>query len=120
MNVAIVFLAGLATTMGVVFVALLYLRNPLQKILTDLCGTAERAHFWTVFSNITLFLVPFVLALNHDSETGAPQASVFAISSQIEYAIAGFVVAVVVLGFVLSIFISRTNPISAAKGNNAL
>ena len=62
MSAALAFLAGLTATMGVVFVALLYLRNPLQDVLTDLCGTADRARSWTAFSNVTLFLVPFVLA----------------------------------------------------------
>jgi len=48
----------LSSDRGVVFLALLYLRSPLQLILTDLCGTVERRRFWTAFSNITLFLVP--------------------------------------------------------------
>ena len=47
MNEALVFLVGLAATMGVVLVALVYLKNPLQNILADLCGTTERARFWT-------------------------------------------------------------------------
>jgi hypothetical protein len=53
MNMVIVFLVGLAVTMGVVLVALLYLRNPLQTILADLCGSTDRARFWTAFSNVT-------------------------------------------------------------------
>ena len=64
MNPGLVFSIGIVGTMGVVFLALVYLRNPLQVVLTDLCGTVERARFWTAFSNITLFLVPLVLALN--------------------------------------------------------
>jgi hypothetical protein len=120
MNAIIVFLLGLAATMGVVLVALLYLRNPLQVILTDLCGTTDRARFWTAFSNITLFLVPFVLALNHEPDADRGQAPVFVISGQVECAMIGFVISVVVLGFILSRFIFRTNPIRVAKGNNAL
>jgi hypothetical protein len=120
MNAVIAYLGGLATTMGVVFVALLYLRNPLQVVLTDLCGTTDRARFWTAFSNVTLFLVPFVLALNHRPDSDVGHATVFVISGQIESAITGFVISVVVLGFILSRYISRTNPIRVAKGSDAL
>jgi len=74
MNAEMVFLVGLAATMGVVLVALLYLRNPLQILLTDLCGTPDRARFWTAFSTITLFLVP--LALDHQPDLNANQAAI--------------------------------------------
>jgi hypothetical protein len=108
MTPAIVFLCGLTVTMGVVFLVLLYLRSPLQVILTDLCGTAERAHFWTAFSNITLFLIPFVLALDQRPTPGGIQASVFAISDQIKSAVNGLIVSTVILGMVLSWHISRS------------
>jgi hypothetical protein len=119
MNAVTVFLTGLVTTMTVVFIALLYLKVPLQALLTDLCGTADRAHFWAAFSNITLFLVPFVVALSQRPEADAGQSAMFAISSQIEYALTGFVVSVVVLGFVLSKHIDRTDWIRASKTNRA-
>jgi hypothetical protein len=120
MNAVIVFLVGLAATMGVVLVALLYLRNPLQIILTDLCGTIDRARFWTAFSNITLFLVPLAIALDHQPDAYVKQPAIFEISSQMEYATIGFVVSVVVMGFIVSTFISRVSLNRASKGNNAL
>src|SRR5579864_881557 len=98
MTPAIVFLTGLVLTLGVVFLTLLYLRHPLFVILSDLCGTVERAEFWTAFSNITLFLIPFVLALNHKPTAGGNQFTVFAISDQIESAIVGLIISVVILG----------------------
>jgi len=102
------FCTGLAVTMGVVFLALLYLRSPLQAILTDLCGTVERARFWTTFSNITLFLVPFALALNQQPAAGATKSLVFEISDQIESAVIGLVISVMILGMVLSRYILRS------------
>jgi hypothetical protein len=119
MNATMGFLAGLVITMSVVFAALLYLRNPLQLVLTDLCGTADRARFWTAFSNVTLFFVPFVFALNHQPDADVRQASIFAISGQVESAIIGFVVSVVVLGFILSRYIPRTNASRAVDGTVA-
>ena len=117
MNAVTIFLLGLVLTMGVVFAALLYLRTPLQVILTDLCGNTDRAHFWTAFSNVTLFLVPFVLALDHRAEGNEGQATIFAISGQMEYAIIGLVISVVVLGFILSWYINRITPVRVAEGN---
>jgi hypothetical protein len=117
MNTVIVFLVGLAITMGVVFFAILYLRDPLQKVLTDLCGSTDRARFWTTFSNVTLFLVPFVIALDHQPDASSKQAAIFAISDQVEYATIGFVVSVVVMGFILSKYISQLPRNVVAKGN---
>ncbi len=119
MTPVVIFLAGLTMTMGVVFVVLLYLRSSLQAILTDLCGTAERARFWTAFSNITLFLVPFVLALDHRPTPNEIQSSVFAISDQIELAIEGLIVSTVILGIVLSWHISRSQLPKTSKGTDA-
>ena len=119
MTEVLVFLVGLAATMGVVLVALLYLRNPLQILLTDLCGTKDRARFWAAFSNITLFLVPLALALDHQPDANGKQAAIFEISNQIESATLGLVVSIVVMGVILSTYISRVNSIRVAKGNDA-
>jgi hypothetical protein len=108
MSPVIAFVTGLAVTMGIVLLALVYLRGPLQAILTDLCGTVERARFWTAFSNVTLFLVPFALALGHQHAAEGSQSPVFAISDQVESAIIGLIISVVILGIVLSWHISRT------------
>jgi len=94
--------------MGVVFLALLYLRNPLQVVLTDLCGTVERAKFWTAFSNITLFLTPLALALYRKPAIDGSEPTVFAISDQIESAIIGLIISVVILGVILSWHIFKT------------
>lgn len=116
MNPVTAFVVGMAVTMGVVFLVLFYLKNPLQVILTDLCGTAERARFWTAFSNITLFLIPFVLALDHRPSPAGIQSSVFAISDQIESAVEGLIVSTMILGIVLSWHISRSQLSKTLKG----
>jgi hypothetical protein len=119
MSPAIVFIIGLALTMGVVFLVLLYLRNSLQAILTELCGTGERARFWNAFSNVTLFLVPLVLALDHRPAPEGIQSSVFVISDQIESAIYGLIAALVIVGMVLSWHISRTQLSRTTNGTDA-
>jgi len=108
MSAVAVYLSGLALTMGVVFFALRYLRNPLEVILTDLCGTTDRARFWMSFSNVILFLVPFLLALDHRSGTFSWQTTIFDLSGQIEIAMIGFGVSVLVVGFIISRYVPRT------------
>jgi len=96
-------------TLGIVAIALRYLKPPLQNILTDLCGTPDRARFWAAFSNVALFLVPFVIALGNQPKAVNWQSSVFEISSQVECAIIGFVLSVLFLGLILSRYIPRTH-----------
>jgi hypothetical protein len=118
MNPVIGFVFGLIVTMGVVFVVLLYLRNPLQAILKDLCGTDERARFWTAFSNTVVFLVPLALALDHQPALNGTEPSVFVISGQIESAVMGLIVSVMAVGIVLSWHISRNKLSTAASGGD--
>ena len=101
-----VFLVGILITAGSSGVVVWYLKPSLQAILVDLCGTAERAAFWTAFSNVTIALTPLIFAMHYrPNDTQTP--AVFAICSQLEFALAGLLVSVVVLGFVLSRFIIR-------------
>jgi hypothetical protein len=118
MNPVIGFVFGLIVTMGVVFLVLLYLRNPLQAILKDLCGTDERARFWTAFSNTVVFLVPLALALDHQPAANGTESSVFVISGQIESAVMGLIVSVMAVGMVLSWHISRNKFSTVSRGED--
>lgn len=107
MNSIFVFITGLALTMVVALIAIGYLRSHLKTILTDLCGSEERAAFWTAFSNVTLFLTPVIFALHFRPESGSTTALVYGLSDQIAAALLGFVAAIVMLGFVVGRFIAR-------------
>jgi len=58
----ILFVSGIGVTLITSFITVAYLKKRLQPILVDLCGTEERADFWTTFSNITLILTPLIFA----------------------------------------------------------
>ena len=105
MSPVAVFLVGILITAVSSCAVVWYLKPSLQGILVDLCGTAERAAFWTAFSNVTIGLTPLIFAMHRPSDAQTPV--VFAIGSQLEFALAGLLVSVVVLGFVLSRFIVR-------------
>lgn len=87
------------------FAVVFYLKPHLRRILTDLCGTTDRADFWMAFSNVTLVLVPAVVAM-HCRPTFLPgQSSVFEIADQLKWSLVGLVGAVLILGIVISRFI---------------
>jgi hypothetical protein len=54
MSPVAVFLVGILITAVSSCAVVWYLKPSLQGILVDLCGTAERAAFWTAFSNVTI------------------------------------------------------------------
>ena len=101
-----VFLVGIFITAVSSAAVVWYLKPSLQGILVDLCGTVERAAFWTAFTNVTIGLTPLIFAMHYrPGDTQTPV--VFAIGSQLEFALAGLLVSVVMLGFVLSRFIVK-------------
>jgi hypothetical protein len=113
-----VFLVGVASTALASFCAAAYLTPSLRKILIDLCGNADRADFWTAFSNLSLILTPVIFALHQTPDVNPEIPGVLQLSAQIEWALFGLVATVLAVGFVVSRFISRPvgNPaLSAAE-----
>ena len=107
MNAAMTFLLGSAITMGIVMFVIWYLRNPLEAILTELCGKTDRTRFWSAFSHVTLFLIPLIAVLNQGPELPFRQPGVFAICERIKAGMTGLIVSVLTLGVVLSVYIAR-------------
>jgi len=105
MNSVTVFLAGVATTALVSFSAVAYLAPALRHILIDLCGTTERANFWTAFSNLSLVLTPLIFAMHQIPEDSSHAPLVLQLSAQLEWALIGLVASVLVVGLVISRFI---------------
>jgi hypothetical protein len=103
------YLVGVVLALVASGAAVLYLRRPLHAVLVDLCGTPERARFWTAFSNETLILVPVAFALGYDPEFG-PKNAVLQVGGQLKFALLGEAFMLVVIGLVLSIFISKVRP----------
>jgi hypothetical protein len=114
MTETILFSAGTALTVVVSWIVVLYLRERLHVILTDLCGLETRARFWTAFTTINLTLVPLIFALAYRPEPEDRGGLIYPMAAQLHDAIVGLFVTLLVVGVVLSLFI-RTQP-SAAPG----
>ena len=110
MSASVLFAAGLSATFLISIGVVRYLSSPLRKQLLQLCGNAERAEFWTVFSNTTLALVPTVFAMQVDAVPDTDVPAVFAVVGQVKWGIAGLVLSMLILAWILSRFI-RKHPV---------
>jgi hypothetical protein len=84
-----------------------YLHRPLRAVLTDLCGTADRASFWCAFSNITLVLMPLLFMLDYRPEETPGSLWVWSLAEVFKRGLVGLSITVVVLGIVMGSFIRR-------------
>ena len=57
MNVLTAFWLSATTALGFSVLTVLLLRSPLDLLLVELCGSANRARFWLVFSSVAIVLI---------------------------------------------------------------
>ena len=105
MSASILFLVGIGITLSMSLTTVIYLLNPLRKILTELCGTRERADFWLAFSNVALMLTPLIFAASRTPDPGGNL--VIEIATQLKWAFIGLLTALMIIGWVISRFIPR-------------
>lgn len=104
MNLLEAFAIELGVTLLIGFLLLAYIRLPLYRLLVDLCGTEDRARFWSAFSAVLLIGFPTASALGYQPLPGDPSESLFLIFRQLGQNLIGFLVALVALGLVISLF----------------
>jgi hypothetical protein len=107
---SLVLASGLCITLLAAFAVVRYLSGPLRTHLRELCGSAERAEFWTVFSNVAIVLTPAIFAISDLSPSGAEVPPLLAVTSLLKWGLIGLVGTVLMLGWILSRFIPRTPP----------
>lgn len=105
-----IFAAGLLLTGAVSAVVVAWMRVPLQKLLTELCGNAQRAEFWTVFSTVTVGFMPVIFALAYAPSLPSLSDSVREIAQLVKWGLIGMLLSVLVLGWMLGRAIYRPNP----------
>jgi hypothetical protein len=108
MKISLIFACGLAITVAIAFVVARYLTTPLRQQLQELCGNAERAAFWTSFSNVMLVLTPVVFAMLVDPMANAFDPPLMGVISYTKWGLIGLATSVLILGWTLGRFIPRT------------
>ncbi len=104
MNTVFSFLIEVALTLIVSVALVRYLRPFLKKILVDLCGTEDRAQFWTAFSNILLIGMPLILSLNYKPQSGSGEDLFFEVLGRLGGNLGGLLFALVGIGFIVAFF----------------
>jgi hypothetical protein len=107
MSVSLVFSCGLAATVLVALVVVSYLNSPLRKQLHELCGSAERAEFWTAFANVTVVLTPAIFAMSVDPSSGRSVPPLLVVIGQVKWGFVGLVSSVLTMGWILGRFIRK-------------
>jgi len=105
MSASILFLVGIGITLSMSLTTVIYLLSPLRKILTELCGTRERADFWLAFSNVALMLTPLIFAASFPPDLRGNLVT--EIATQLKWAFIGLLTAMIITGWVISRFIPR-------------
>jgi len=103
MNTDQLFLTQVAITFLIILVVLGYLRPFLRKILLDICGTDERAQFWTAFTNIILLSLPVISGLGFSPTTSLANP-MLVVANQLKSNLLSFLFGLMLIGFILMFF----------------
>ncbi len=103
MNTDQLFLIQIGITALFILALLRYFRPFLRKILVDLCGTDDRAQFWTTFTNILLFALPIISALGFAPKTGLANPALV-IANQMRVNLLSFIFGLIIIGLIMMFF----------------
>ena len=104
MTSIVMYLTQLVLTLVACFLLTAYLRPALRRVLVDLCRTEPRAHFWTVFSNLLLIVLPVIFGMGYQPAAGSGLALFFDVAGQLRWNLLGYIAALVTIGVVVSFF----------------
>jgi hypothetical protein len=89
LSTEIAFLIAVAICLAVSGILSLTLHGPLRRLLTDMCGTEDRAKFWTMYVHILLFITPLITLIFGRNTGPFSPSIVFEIVDQIKWALLG-------------------------------
>jgi hypothetical protein len=104
MNMILSFAIEVGLTLILTFLLVRYLHPFLHKILLDLCGTEDRARFWTAFSNLLLIGMPLIFSLNYRPATANGEELFFEMAEKLSGNLGGLLVSLIGIGLMVSVF----------------
>jgi hypothetical protein len=107
MSPTLIFTTGALGTLAIGLGVVGYVKHPLEKILAELCGSAERAAFWTAFAAVSLSAVPVIFAIACRPVPGSGVPAVFEIADQLKWGLIGLMGTLMMLGWVIGWSIAR-------------
>jgi uncharacterized membrane protein YhaH (DUF805 family) len=74
--------------------------RPLMRLLTDICGTVDRARFWTLYASVLLVVAPVLVVSAPGLLDSAAAAGLGAVLQRtVFYSLLGIVAALMVMGY---------------------
>lgn len=117
MSEAQLFYTGLAISLLISLLVVVYLRKPLFRLLVDLCHTEDRARFWVQITTLTFLMAAMFMALTyHPHNTPATHYYLVSIFSRTLFGLLGVTG---FLTFVISIFARRADIMRIKSGKSA-
>jgi hypothetical protein len=108
-------LVTLGVTLAVGVLAIAYLREPLRRVLFDICRKRDHARFWAASADVLLLAVPLAFELLLIDLGPAGDSQLMWTLHQVKWALLGLVAAVVVVSVgVLMLGRSATVPVFVA------
>jgi hypothetical protein len=104
MNVFGSYALNLVVTLIAAALLTLLLKAALHRILVDLCGTEERAHFWMLFAMIMLIAMPVVIALGYTPQEEGGRELFFDLVQQLRGNLLGYLFTLGGVGLMISFF----------------
>ena len=104
MNTLAAFAIEFLTTLLIGFLLVQYIRRPLFRVLVDLCGTEDRAAFWSAFCAVLLIGIPAAGALGYQPTQASLPDSFFLIFRQLGQNTMAFLIALIGVGLIVSFF----------------
>ena len=100
MNSITAFLIGTGLTAVTSIGVIIYIGPHLKSILSELCGTRERAGFWAALCNMSIIIIPVLISMVHypDASPNNVTALFFEITSQYWWGLVGLIFTVLVIG----------------------
>jgi hypothetical protein len=81
--------------------AVVSLKRPLAHLLSELCGTTQRAEFWARYTNIMLFITPLLGVIMFGRNMPSPEINFIFLKESFRSALFGLFIALVIIGFQL-------------------
>lgn len=104
MSTIVTFLIEVTVTLIASLLITSYIRPHLRRMLAILCGTAESAQFWTVFSNIVLVGLPVIFSLTYRLTAKGVEKLFFEIIGRLSGNLGGYLAALIAVGMIISFF----------------
>ncbi|MBM3125953.1 MAG: hypothetical protein FJZ87_12925 [Chloroflexi bacterium] len=104
MNPLLSYIIEVLSTLGICLGLFAFLHPYLRRILVDLCGTEDRAAFWTVYSKILLVGLPVLISLSYHPQARSSEDLFFELVSRLSGNLIGFLFALVGLGLIVTFF----------------